>query len=542
MRISDLRELLHAMGGAKFLHTKHYLIIALLTSPTGSLIGIGLENALVLWLYLLANALSITITAIPFFAIRAAKQSLDLTFGFWQMTLTGAILGGTKTFSMAALVTSFQLEELSDAISLRLPSGVLLGIVIVFIFSALPVLIERFERQRIALIRCYVASHVENAVLPLRAVINQSLENFSKPGHAVEDVTEELHRVSKSSVGQNLVSLWNMAQIEYPSFRSRDLLVVAYRETQIPAVAFLLVIALGSIFRIDYTQLGISGVVAFVLNLAMIYLSILIANQLKARGFAALSLIFITLSTAASLTALSNLIRPAGMGEAMLNFSVAAVFSVIHTLVITVLAAGIKAKLRQEIDFATLNDEATTMHADELARRFAARRAAEILHGQIQSWILAASLRMTQRPETIKAELERLAGQLSSVVDRGAAMTPKQLLTELKRDWEGVVEIELEVRGEARVLESGLVEVIREAVTNSHKHGLSSQVSIRVQFLDGFTQASVSDNGVGPKNGQAGLGRKLMSSIGDWSMRESPQGGSIFSISVQEKTASPTKS
>lgn len=525
------------MGGAKFLHLKHYLIIALLTSPTGSLIGIGLDDAQVLGLYLVANALSITFAAIPFFAIKTLKQALNLSFGAWQIILTGAILGGTKTFSMAVLVAEFQLENLPDAIALRLPSGVLLGIVIVLIFSALPVLIERFEKQRIELIRSYVATHVEKAIQPLRELISESLENVSKPGGSVQQVTEQLHTVSKDTVGSNLTSLWSMAQKQYPSFRSRDLLLVAYQQTPIPAVAFLLLIALGSIFRIDYSELGLAGVIGYLANLVAIYIAILLSNLLKRHGFAALALVLITLSTAGSLTALSNMIRPAEGGEAIMNFVVAAVFALIHTLVITVFSAGIKAKLRQEADLANLNNEASAMPADDLAKRFAARRAAEILHGQIQSWILAASLRMTQRPETIRGELQRLAGQLDGVAASATPKTPEQLLIDLKRDWDGVINIEQEVLGEPRDLDSNLVEVIREAVTNSHKHGLSSAVSIKFQFHDNFVHATVSDNGVGPKAGQDGMGKKLMSSVGNWSLRENPLGGSTLSISVKSQSA-----
>jgi two-component sensor histidine kinase len=72
--------------------------------------------------------------------------------------------------------------------------------------------------------------------------------------------------------------------------------------------------------------------------------------------------------------------------------------------------------------------------------------------------------------------------------------------------------------------------LIEEAVSNSFRHGLASQVTIELS-VDPEPKLTVLDDGIGPVSGPAGLGSKVLDSAAiSWTLSPGAQGGSELTV------------
>ena len=204
--------------------------------------------------------------------------------------------------------------------------------------------------------------------------------------------------------------------------------------------------------------------------------------------------------------------------------------------------------------------------ADEMVRR----EAAEVLHGRVQSRLLAAQVR-----------LERLAGSVSEHVASEIAATVAMLddlrvnevratshrlhppairvgllaaVRSLVATFEGSFHVEVDLRVAPGVLElddpmrSGADEETRlvvyraleEALTNAYRHGKATHVEAELSLLPGNRiQLRVADNGVGFANesftvglGVASVAARVEGRGGAWWVSSTPGEGTVFNAVV----------
>ena len=194
-------------------------------------------------------------------------------------------------------------------------------------------------------------------------------------------------------------------------------------------------------------------------------------------------------------------------------------------------------------DTQTLIDTRAGLSAEAVS----ARRLATELHGSVQSKLLAVASAFDQR----RLGREQLARQLGDVVgnlerlagiDQGdqALESPAENVRSLEDAWAGLVDLRIDESSRALIDhaladEPELIEPLREAINNAHRHGHAGAIDITAQLSGDGLDVVLTDDGYGPTGGQAGLGSALFDlwTGGNWSLKPAAQGGGQVTMTIQ---------
>lgn len=194
------------------------------------------------------------------------------------------------------------------------------------------------------------------------------------------------------------------------------------------------------------------------------------------------------------------------------------------------------------------NTAAPTAVRGSLARATNAvlhRRLVQHLHGTVQNKVLALQLAYPREEPLDKAELEgkvlEIIAQAKHDFTQGADASFSERLSALKKEWEALAEVDTSRAYVAAtpVQESVLFMVIQEAVTNSIRHGLATQISLSLSVGGGphLFHLEVLDNGTGPlgKRRKLGLGLRLLSVLSEdnWGIEFRPEGGARLHAEIR---------
>ena len=156
------------------------------------------------------------------------------------------------------------------------------------------------------------------------------------------------------------------------------------------------------------------------------------------------------------------------------------------------------------------------------------KRMAALLHGPVQAALYASAMGMAQTnnptPEyltKVQKDIETALEQLSNP-DRLESETLLSVLNQIKELWSDSVEIQIEIPAEleAAITKEPLtceatIELTRELVTNSIKHGQASKVAIKISEIDSSRfSVVVTDNGNAPEGSATpGYGTKVLNEL-----------------------------
>lgn len=175
---------------------------------------------------------------------------------------------------------------------------------------------------------------------------------------------------------------------------------------------------------------------------------------------------------------------------------------------------------------------------------YATREASKLLHGQVQSKLVACAMAIdvaalsgdeTKINEAIQSALRIITSPLSSSV------VASNLVEELNRKaslWGEICSIEIEVGDRLSSLTSDHVgqlgRVVEEGISNAIRHGRAKKIQINVK-RDNPDSISVEilDNGIGPQNGQPSMGSALIgqASGGNWRLQLTDK-GTLLSMQI----------
>jgi signal transduction histidine kinase len=160
------------------------------------------------------------------------------------------------------------------------------------------------------------------------------------------------------------------------------------------------------------------------------------------------------------------------------------------------------------------------------------------IHGTVQASLTAAHSRLSKPGEFSSDELAKVREHLLQA-RKGLAPQPhtgfdlKKSLTDIRKSWSGITSVKSNLQGQAaKILMAdrwaGVCanEIIKEAVSNSIRHGSSSEVKISCeQERLGFVTIVVRDNGKGPSTkASPGLGSQLLDEVSfPWSLSREGQ-------------------
>ena len=79
-----------------------------------------------------------------------------------------------------------------------------------------------------------------------------------------------------------------------------------------------------------------------------------------------------------------------------------------------------------------------------------------------------------------------------------------------------------------------MLEVVREAITNAHRHGAASAISIELENAPEGVELIISDNGYGPRGGEPGLGSALLDGLAgaSWRLETGVPTGATLRVSL----------
>lgn len=226
--------------------------------------------------------------------------------------------------------------------------------------------------------------------------------------------------------------------------------------------------------------------------------------------------------------------------------------AVVFGVLIIVLASGagslrhLRTAAEEQVGITLAQD-----HLDVLAanRRLAqlARESARVLHGKVQTRLIACAIAIERAAETddtqaFLAAMHEARDALGSVsLEDGAPST--SVRDEVARKaalWSGLCRVDVDVDDGADALLSparirDVGRVVEEGLSNAVRHGHATSIRVRVRVdteadARGSVVVEVEDDGGGPAGGRPGLGSALLDSMSDaWELR-AVDGGSILTV------------
>jgi signal transduction histidine kinase len=156
------------------------------------------------------------------------------------------------------------------------------------------------------------------------------------------------------------------------------------------------------------------------------------------------------------------------------------------------------------------------------------KRMAALLHGPIQAALYASAMGMAQTNNPtpdyltkVQKDIETALEQLNNP-NRLESETLLSVLNQIKELWSGSVEVEIEIPTELELAITNepltceaTIELARELVTNSIKHGQASKVKVTINQIDPTRfSVEVTDNGKAPLEGATpGYGTKVLNEL-----------------------------
>jgi signal transduction histidine kinase len=156
------------------------------------------------------------------------------------------------------------------------------------------------------------------------------------------------------------------------------------------------------------------------------------------------------------------------------------------------------------------------------------KRMAALLHGPIQAALYASAMGMAQTNNPtpdyltkVQKDIETALEQLNNP-NRLESETLLSVLNQIKELWSGSVEVEIEIPTELELAITNepltceaTIELARELVTNSIKHGQASKVKVTINQIDPTRfSVEVTDNGKAPLEGATpGYGTNVLNEL-----------------------------
>jgi signal transduction histidine kinase len=343
--------------------------------------------------------------------------------------------------------------------------------------------------------------------------------------------------------------LWARSDAPHRELDLRTVLRIALRNNPLPYVAIALPYALSVLpVSIELTGPGMGMLRSAVAGITLLAV-LALARTLRPSGkwsFAAVVHLVGTVFVATAVQVLQwdhlfgGMPRPSTSG---LWVTVAIWLTVLMvTSGAVTVALRTRAALRAEV-LRAIGPEAIRAVAMRDHDRLAAQRVATSLHADLQGQLVAAAHRIEQLghdPVARGAEIATIDRLLRELPERSMAPAPstdlKERLRELQDRWNGFLDLRIVcaagIEGMTASLQDHAVQVVSEAVVNAARHGLATSIAADVRAVGTRLEVRVTDDGVGPRDGPAGLGSAYFSasSGGDWSLAPGVDGGTVLHV------------
>lgn len=166
---------------------------------------------------------------------------------------------------------------------------------------------------------------------------------------------------------------------------------------------------------------------------------------------------------------------------------------------------------------------------------------ANFLHSDLQNKLLSIALRIETGGESAQLadrELRDIELLLHSgnFVTLNSQVSLADELEAIAERWRGFLVLDVACKlAEAGPTETRIIcQILNEALSNAVRHGLATRVEVSIATVGSRTQIEICDDGIGPREGRAGLGSKFFSSVAaeGWSLEALSRGGSKLTVAI----------
>lgn len=487
------------------------------------------------------------------------------------VVLVGAAAGLARAVSAMALGQALGLPALSQAdIASRVVAGVLLGGTLIPLGAYLMASIDDFRTQRGRLVNERIA--LQRAVLRDRERVTRLSDVIASAGidptalHQAADSLEAAVRADPGSTpqDQHLVVSQRLQELvattvrplshrmmqaasppHTPRLRFVSIVDAALRQRPFP-IAMVLALWLVSAWPGEWARWGLaSSILMLAIIGAITAVCFLAGRRLVRRWPAARYVAFVTVML--TVVALGSLVAwwvvPGMTAEQLASNAVATlVWLPVLTLVTSITTTALRqadaviADLSIEVDQTQIDLLALeSVEADQL------RSLARYLHAEVQPRVLAAAWGVESSSQGDDSDLvltvDDLARRLRQIdhdYEVGAARD--MTLDHVADRWRGLVDVDIGSAPADSHLSTHVIEAIDEAVANAYRHGRASQVTVAAMRSGDALDIVVSDDGIGPRGGVAGMGSGIYSSActRGWALEAGAAGGAVLTLRIGE--------
>jgi two-component system sensor histidine kinase UhpB len=295
------------------------------------------------------------------------------------------------------------------------------------------------------------------------------------------------------------------------------------------------------------TLLLVLGSIAIQFGAVWLSLAAITACGRRLSAIAAMAIPLAVIATAATSLGRSDLFD-AYTAASISGRSVSLVV-IVSVLVVVLVNAAMASQVSQETIIERLHVTIDAAETEAQARNRelvrASRTLARYVHGTLQSRLLASALAIEQAERTgDPAGFDRALEQAREALLLPEALpTPTTDLALALRDsmglWSGLATIDMDLPESLPLLSSALITkiclIVEEGVANAMRHGAATAIGVALTAADRRITITITDDGVGPTGGAAGLGSTVFDRAGSspWQLAPRPDArGSVLSVVV----------
>ena len=386
-----------------------------------------------------------------------------------------------------------------------------------------------------------LASDIDAALSPTRIAIEKRLADQERVISAEDwsDVAGELRMAARATVRPLSRRLWTYAPTRVPSpGLGRILRTIVTEQPFQPTV--LILIYWATTFGGTIAALGwVNGLTAILIGTVLIAGVLGGANAIMRRHRQHHASIFIAATITLQLTGLLTFALRDAWSATPYTWA-EYVASCIGGVALILVTSGFGSVRTYRSDLARtfrsdIDDELKESISASVQVAQLARESARVLHGSVQTRLVACAVAIEQASRTQDVEAFRAAMREAhdALVPPALGVEDTRRLSEqLERTvslWSGLCEVQLnldatlsDVRGP---LARDICRVVEEAINNAITHGEASQVVVKINATDGAVDVNVLDYGHGPGEDDPGLGSALFDSLCErWKLTPVPHG------------------
>ena len=392
-----------------------------------------------------------------------------------------------------------------------------------------------------------LASDIDAALSPARIAIEHRLaaQEHVIAGEDWSDVAGELRLAASATVRPLSRRLWAYTPVRIPGpGLGRILRTIVTEQPFQPTV--LILIYWATTFGGTIAALGwVNGLTAIVIGTALIAGVLGGANGVMRRSPKHHALIFIIATITLQLTGLLTFVLRDAWGAPAYTWT-EYLLACLGGVILILVTSGFGSVRTYRSDLARtfradIDDElAESMTASAQVAQLA-RESARVLHGSVQTRLVACAVAIEQASQTQDVEAFRAAMREAHDALFPPALGVEETLglrEQLERTvslWSGLCAVRLTLAPTLNEISGALARnvcrVVEEGINNAITHGEATAVDVSVSEGDDVITVDVSDNGVGPGGDEPGLGSALFDSLCvRWQLRAAQQGSAFHAV------------